>query len=58
MFSLFICFRIQHSYSMKANLPDFRENALLSFYNIPNWFPYYSAYTEVGIIKLLQLFFF
>ncbi|KAL4220247.1 hypothetical protein ACF0H5_020655 [Mactra antiquata] len=37
---------MQHSYSMKANLPKFREDQILSFYNIPNWFPYYSSYGE------------
>ncbi|WAR28778.1 hypothetical protein MAR_014482, partial [Mya arenaria] len=37
---------MQHSYSMKADLPDFRRDPMLSFYNIPSWFPYYSAYQE------------
>ncbi|WAR28748.1 hypothetical protein MAR_014452, partial [Mya arenaria] len=37
---------MQHSYSMKADLPDFRRDPMLSFYNIPNWFPYYSSYQE------------
>ncbi|KAH3813589.1 hypothetical protein DPMN_142050, partial [Dreissena polymorpha] len=37
---------MQHSYSMKANLPEFRRDPMLSFYNVPNWFPFYSAYQE------------
>ncbi|KAK3589706.1 hypothetical protein CHS0354_015218 [Potamilus streckersoni] len=37
---------MQHSYSMYASLPDFRKNSVFSFYNVPNWFPFYSAYQE------------
>ncbi|KAL3848598.1 hypothetical protein ACJMK2_019447 [Sinanodonta woodiana] len=37
---------LQHSYSMFANLPDFRKYSVMSFYNIPNWIPFYSAYKE------------
>ncbi|XP_053404382.1 uncharacterized protein LOC123554147 [Mercenaria mercenaria] len=37
---------LQNSFSLKAALPDFRKNSILSFYNVPNWFPFYSAYQE------------
>ncbi|KAL3848600.1 hypothetical protein ACJMK2_019449 [Sinanodonta woodiana] len=37
---------MQHSYSMYASLPDFRKNSVMSFYNVPNWIPFYSAYKE------------
>ncbi|KAL3848599.1 hypothetical protein ACJMK2_019448 [Sinanodonta woodiana] len=37
---------LQHSYSMNASLPDFRKYSVLSFYNVPNWIPFYSAFHE------------
>ncbi|KAK3598121.1 hypothetical protein CHS0354_037376 [Potamilus streckersoni] len=37
---------LQHSYSMNASLPEFRKKSILLFYNVPNWFPFYSAYQE------------
>nr|XP_019921825.2 uncharacterized protein LOC109617068 [Crassostrea gigas] len=37
---------LQHSYAMLADLPDYRRHTPFSFYNIPVWFPFYSAYSE------------
>lgn len=37
---------LQNSFSLRADLPDFRKNPILSFANVPNWFPFYSAYQE------------
>ncbi|XP_061194802.1 uncharacterized protein LOC133202967 [Saccostrea echinata] len=37
---------LQHSYALKANLPDYRRHTPLSFYDVPVWFPWYSAYSE------------
>eukprot|EP00105_Crassostrea_gigas_P037677 XP_019921825.1 PREDICTED: uncharacterized protein LOC109617068 [Crassostrea gigas] len=37
---------LQHSYAMLADLPDYRRHTPLSFYDIPVWFPFYSAYSE------------
>ncbi|XP_060593794.1 uncharacterized protein LOC132748243 [Ruditapes philippinarum] len=37
---------LQNSFSLRADLPDFRKNPILSFADVPNWFPIYSAYME------------
>nr|XP_022337537.1 uncharacterized protein LOC111133419 [Crassostrea virginica] len=37
---------LQHSYAMMADLPDYRRHTPLSFYDVPVWFPWYSAYSE------------
>ncbi|XP_052706617.1 uncharacterized protein LOC128182049 isoform X2 [Crassostrea angulata] len=37
---------LQHSYAMMADLPDYRRHTPFSFYDIPVWFPFYSAYSE------------
>ncbi|KAK3604461.1 hypothetical protein CHS0354_015635 [Potamilus streckersoni] len=37
---------LQHIYTMNASLPEFRKKSILLFYNIPNWFPFYSAFQE------------
>ncbi|XP_048747204.2 uncharacterized protein LOC125659548 [Ostrea edulis] len=37
---------MQHTYAMMANLPDYRRHTPLSFYDVPVWFPWYSAYSE------------
>ncbi|KAJ8310411.1 hypothetical protein KUTeg_012276, partial [Tegillarca granosa] len=41
---------LQHSYGMKATLPDYRKQPEISFYDVPFWFPFYSAYMELQII--------
>ncbi|KAK3095476.1 hypothetical protein FSP39_015142 [Pinctada imbricata] len=37
---------LQHSYAMKASLPDYRRHTPISFYDVPFWYPFYSAYSE------------
>lgn len=37
---------LQHSYAMKATLPEYRQHTEISFYDVPFWFPFYSAYSE------------
>lgn len=37
---------LQHSFAMMASLPDYRQHTEISFYDVPFWFPFYSAYSE------------
>ncbi|XP_060078024.1 uncharacterized protein LOC132557546 [Ylistrum balloti] len=37
---------LQHIYGLQANLPEFRRQPELSFYEVPFYFPFYTAYVE------------
>ncbi|XP_033759880.1 uncharacterized protein LOC117342027 [Pecten maximus] len=37
---------LQHIVGLKAELPDFRSQPELSFYDVPFYFPFYTAYVE------------
>ncbi|OWF47190.1 hypothetical protein KP79_PYT20387 [Mizuhopecten yessoensis] len=37
---------LQHIYGMRADLPDYRRQPELSFFDVPFYFPFYTAYVE------------